>query len=140
MTDLIQQQTEFQFSVFQISTGRLLRGGTTYSEAQVKIQASGDDEVVVLGEFDPDRSEYKGGKVCEKDPDPIIVTPKDIKFYAARLLSYTDWYVTRKIETGQEIPKSVLADRKRIRDEAEALEGMEPIPENFKDLMNGESK
>lgn len=35
---------------------------------------------------------------------------------AAALLASTDWYVTRKVETGAAIPKAILDARKAARD------------------------
>ena len=36
-------------------------------------------------------------------------------------LNFTDWYVTRKMETGKEIPEDILNKRKEARDEISKL-------------------
>ena len=45
-----------------------------------------------------------------------------VKAQAAGLLSPTDWYVTRKAETGTEIPSDVLTYRQSVRTASGAIE------------------
>jgi hypothetical protein len=42
-------------------------------------------------------------------------------FESQKFLYSTDWYVTRKIETGKEIPEDILNKRKEARDEISKL-------------------
>lgn len=58
----------------------------------------------------PSLEEAKNWKVAE------------IKQQAGNKLSQTDWYVTRKVETGKPIPVGIAAERELIRDRSNELE------------------
>ena len=47
---------------------------------------------------------------------------KQVKKQAHSILSETDWYITRKQETGEEIPQDVLDERQSIREQSEVME------------------
>ena len=47
---------------------------------------------------------------------------EQVKRKAYNLLSETDWYIVRQLETGKEIPQDVLNERERIRNKSEVIE------------------
>ena len=47
---------------------------------------------------------------------------KEVKQQAYKLLSETDWYITRKAETGESIPQEILDKRENIRSQSENIE------------------
>ena len=47
---------------------------------------------------------------------------KEVKQQAYKLLSKTDWYITRKAETNESIPQEVLDERESIRNQSEIME------------------
>lgn len=47
---------------------------------------------------------------------------QEIKNRAYEVLSETDWYITRKQETGEAIPQDVLDHRSQVRSDSDAFE------------------
>ena len=47
---------------------------------------------------------------------------KEVKQQAYKLLSETDWYITRKTETGEKIPQEIIDKRNNIRKQSETME------------------
>ena len=66
-------------------------------------------------------------KLSKEEVDAITYL-MDLKNY----LLNTDWYITRKIETGKEIPEDILNKRKETRDEISKLIKENKFLERFK--------
>ncbi len=58
----------------------------------------------------------KSDKVLDDIDNLKALKLQELKKLAFGLLQNTDWYCTRKAELGTEIPDSIIADRKKIRD------------------------
>ena len=63
---------------------------------------------------------------------------KEVKQQAYKLLSETDWYITRKTETGESIPQEILDKRENIRSQSEIMEEEINKLENKLDVHNYE--
>ena len=63
---------------------------------------------------------------------------KEVKQQAYKLLSETDWYITRKTETGESIPQEILDKRENIRSHSEIMEEEINKLENKLDVHNYE--
>ena len=69
-----------------------------------------------------------------KVKDPAPVTANQVKKEASRRLNETDWAVTRKAETGEEIPADIASKRMAIREASDTLEAMgNEIPADYTD-------
>lgn len=77
--------------------------------------------------FDKDKNKWKYKKIKKKDNERneyFTAEQQNILFKIMDLRSYlykTDWYVTRKLETGKEIPEDILNKRKKVREEISEL-------------------
>lgn len=77
--------------------------------------------------FDRNKNKWKYKKIKKKDNEKneyFTMEEQNIIFKIMDLRSYlykTDWYVTRKLETGKEIPEDILNKRKEVREEISEL-------------------
>lgn len=82
----------------------------------------------VLLEFDPrnniDEFVLKDGVLVYSDEKASILRNEVLINEYLRELSQTDWYSTRFLETGKEIPNEVLERRKWLRNEISLLRGV----------------
>lgn len=63
------------------------------------------------------------GSLVEKDIASIkAVANATIKAQAEEILRSTDWYITRKSETGKEVPDTVANYRTAVRDKSKTIE------------------
>jgi hypothetical protein len=125
--------TMHHFAVYEASTGRVLRTGRSTNEAALALQAHREGEALYVGEIDARTTYLPGGVPTPKEPETVVVTAGEVKAFAGRLLSYTDWYVTRRADTGEDIPAGISAYRQAVREASDALEDMDPIPVDFRD-------
>lgn len=96
----------------------------------------GSDEFIYWGEIDP-KTQYLPGGVPTLRPAPLsTATVKQVKEWAARLLSYSDWRVTRSQETGEPMPQIWLDYRQAVRDRSGVIETMKPIPDDYRDMKH----
>jgi len=93
---------------------------------------------IIEGEYTPEIAEFCNNSNCHIVE---IETKNDIRYFQIaandklneneikqymiidlkKYLSNTDWYVTRKIETGKEIPEDILNQRNEAREEISKL-------------------
>ena len=59
--------------------------------------------------------------MCIRDSIKAVATAT-IKAQAEEILRSTDWYITRKSETGKEIPDTVANYRTAVRDKSKTIE------------------
>ncbi|MBP9688479.1 MAG: hypothetical protein KBE91_02635 [Bacteroidia bacterium] len=59
--------------------------------------------------------------VSEEEVEVTPLTIEEINQMQSDELKKTDWYFTRKIETGIEVPKEILEERSLIRKKYDAL-------------------
>lgn len=110
------------WSVRDKASGHVLRSGFTQNADDVDRQAVDESEY----------AQIEDGPV-EVYRAPTEVTAAMVKAHAARLLRYSDWYVTRRMETDEPIPEGVSAYRQAVRDASGAIEAMDPIPADYQD-------
>ena len=86
---------------------------TSLGFKQVNSEPRPDDRYYVVNTYPDDEGRWQ---VEERDireiKEDAVATAKDV---AASLLSDSDWYVVRQIETGKAIPKDVLKFRSAVR-------------------------
>lgn len=123
-----------QFAVYDIETGAVKRLGKSTSPRAVELAQSRlkEGEALYEGEIDPKATYLPGGVPTPKPPEPVVITVAEVKAWAGRCLRYTDWYVTRRADTGEEIPPDVQAYRQAVRDASGTIEAMDPIPEDYR--------
>lgn len=124
--------TVHHFAIYEAATGKVLRMGRSTNPAIYDVQKLAEGEALYRGEIDPAKIYLPNGEPTPKPVDVENVTPAQIKAHAARLLSYSDWYVTRQQETGADIPESVLTYRQAVRDASGEIEAMDPIPADYR--------
>lgn len=103
------------------------------------------DKIKILG----DRSLLKNNPVNPKYRSGIDLRSKglrevkdikieEIKDRAYEVLSETDWYITRKQETGEAIPQDVLDHRSQVRSDSDSFEQEVNNLESVEDVLNYE--
>jgi len=123
------------FAVYEAATGKVLRVGRSSNPRIVEVQRLAEGEAIYAGEIDPDTQFLPGGFPAPKPPEPVVVPVSEVKAWAGRILSYTDWYVTRQNEGGPQVPEDILAYRQAVRDRSGEIEAMDPIPADFRDAQ-----
>ena len=123
------------FAVYRPETGEVLQVSQSTNPAVVDLARERMPEGAALyeGEIDPATTYLPGGMPTPKPDLAPVVTAMEVKAHAGRLLSYTDWYVTRHQETGADTPSDILAYRQAVRDASGLIEAMEPIPADYRD-------
>ena len=123
------------FAVYDLENGAVVRVGRSSSERALDLVRSRlqPGQGLYEGEVDPKTQYLPGGLPWPKPETVVVVTPAAVKQWAGRLLSYTDWYVTRQAETGTPIPEDILAYRQAVRASSNELEVMDPIPTDFQE-------
>ena len=126
----------YHFTVYEEASGKVLRcGRSTNRRARVleRRNLAPGEAIYCLGPIDPKTTYLPGGVPTPRPADARVVTDLEIKAHASRLLSYTDWYVTRQMEGGAAIPDNVLAYRQAVREASGVIEAMDPIPSDYRD-------
>ena len=123
-----------EFAIYDLATGAVKRTTKSTSPralelAQARLTAG---EGVYEGHVDPKTTYLPGGVPTPRPPEAVVIGPVQVKQWAGRLLSYTDWYVTRRADTGEDIPADVLTYRQAVRDASGEIEAMDPIPEDYR--------
>lgn len=121
------------FAVYEVATGKVLRTGSGSNPRILNVQKLAEGEALYVGKIDPATEYLPDGIPAPKPPDVVVVEPAQVKAWAGRILSYTDWYVTRQHEGGPEVPEHILTYRQAVRDRSGEIEAMEPIPADFRD-------
>ena len=122
----------YHFAVYDEATGQVKRAGRGANSRILEVQQLGPGEALYAGEIDPTTTYLPGGVPTPKPAQAIVVTAAEVKTYAGRLLSYTDWYVTRQQEGGADIPADILTYRQAVRQASNDIEAMSPIPADFR--------
>lgn len=118
------------FAIYDPVTGEILRRGRGPERAaEIGLQPG---EAIFAGEIDPKTHFLSGGFPALKPVEVEVVTPAQIKQWAGRILSYTDWVDIRSINGGAADP-AMLAYRQAVRDRSGEIELMEPIPADYQD-------
>lgn len=128
--------TIYHFAVYDLATGEVRRAGySTNRRARVleRRNLAPGEAIYCLGPIDPKTTYLPGGIPTPKPEVVRVVSEQDVKAHAGRLLSYTDWYVTRQQEGGADIPADILTYRQAVRDASGVLEAMDPIPADYRD-------
>lgn len=123
------------FAVYRPDTGEVLQASQSTNPTAVDLarERVPADAALYEGEIDPATTYLPAGVPTPK-PDAVPTnTPMEVKAHAGRLLSYTDWYVTRHQETGADIPSGVLTYRQAVRGASDVIEAMSPIPADYRD-------
>lgn len=123
----------YHFAIYDAATGEVLRQGHGTNPRILEVQRLADGEALYAGEIDAKTTYLPGGFPAPKPAVAVVVTPGQVKAHAGRILSYSDWYVTRDLEGGGSVPDAMLAYRQAVRDASNAIEAMEPIPADFTD-------
>ncbi len=120
------------YSRFDAKTGSFI--GTRSTSVPRLTLDFGTSEIIVDGECDEGhRFDMDIGEVVEVAAERRLVKPDEVRRLAFRLLSDTDWQVTRQAETGQPIAPDVAAYRKAVRDHLDAMLTTDPIPLDYTD-------
>ena len=112
-------------------TGKIIRRSKG-SERSASIGLA-SNERIYWGGINPNTEYLPGGVPTPLPVVEEVVQIEDVKRFMARLLSYTDGYVTRRADTGQELPAGVQAYRDAVRQRAHEIEAMQPIPVDYQD-------
>lgn len=122
------------FAIYDMATGAVKRTGRSTNPDVLDLERSklGTGEALFEGEIDPSAEYLPDGVPAPKPVEIVTIDPVEVKAWAGRLLSYTDWYVTRNQETGAPIPDEVLVYRQAVRDASGIIEAMDPIPVDFR--------
>lgn len=125
----------YHFAIYEAETGKVLRVGKSTNRRQRVLERRNlkVGEAIYNGEVDPRTHFLPGGVPTEKPEEIPVITAGQVKAHAAKLLSYSDWYVTRKIETGAAIPARVRAYRRAVRAASNKIDAMKPIPADYRD-------
>lgn len=123
------------YAIYEADTGKVVSAGKSSNPRIIDLarERMADGEALYVGEIDPRTTFLPGGVPTPKPEEVRVVSVQDVKAHAGRLLSYTDWYVTRHAETGAPIPEDVLAYREAVRAMSNEIESMDPIPSDFQD-------
>lgn len=60
-------------------------------------------------------NKYVQSILAVMEQEDVVIAQKMLKSEALQYLARTDWYVSRKAETGKEIPEDVLRQRANAR-------------------------
>lgn len=124
----------FGWSVYELSTGIVIRSGWS-SQRKNAINQINDryKEGLVLEYYEPRSTRIVGEARKPYRPKPQPITRAQVKAWAGRTLSYTDWLVIRELEEAIPIPDAVREYRRAVREACELIENMVPIPQDYKD-------
>lgn len=125
----------YHFAIYEAETGKVLRVGKSTNRRQRVLERRNlkAGEAIYNGEIDPGTHYFFGGVPADKPEETPTITRAAVKAHTARVLSYSDWYVTRKVETGAVIPARIRAYRKAVRAASNKIEAMKPIPADYRD-------
>lgn len=123
----------YHFAIYDTATGEILRQGSSANPRILEVQKLAENEALYAGEIDARTTILPGGFPTARPTAEPTIAIRDVKAHAARILSYTDWYVTRDLEGGGPIPEAMLAYRQAVRDRSGEIEAMTPIPADFQD-------
>lgn len=123
----------YHFAIYDKATGEVLRQGKGSSPRLLEVQRLADGEALYAGEVDAKTTYLPGGFPAPKPAETVIIDPAKVKAHAGRILSYTDWYVSRDLEGGGAMPEAIQAYRQSVRDRSGEIEAMNPIPADFRD-------
>lgn len=121
------------FAVYETATGKVVRTGSSANPRILGVQRIGEGQALYVGKIDPDTTYLPGGVPSEKAAETRVVPASEVKAWAGRILSYSDWYVTRQYEGGPDVPAEILTYRQEVRDRSGEIEAMSPIPVDFRD-------
>ena len=123
------------YAKYEVATGRVLGVWSSTNPRAFELATArlGEGEALFMGKVDPATQYLPGGFVAPKPDKAPAPTALDVKAWAGRLLSYSDWIAVKAMDTGEPADPAILAKRQAIRDASNALEAMSPIPTDFTD-------
>ena len=123
----------FPYSVYELSSGIVIRSGYAATMRDVHAQVVDRAKEGVVNELlEIDAVRVVGTKRKYRDKPVELVTKGQVKNWAGRLLSYTDWAITRFHELGTPVPEAITAERTQIRAACAWIEEMSPIPQDYR--------
>lgn len=127
--------TMHHYAIYETATGKVVGAGKSTNKAIIDLTRKNlaVGQSLYVGEIDPATTFLPGGFPAPKPVEAKIILAAEVKAHAGRLLSYTDWYVTRQQESGTAIPDEVSAYRQAVRERSGEIEAMQPIPADFTD-------
>lgn len=124
----------YPFAIYEEQSGKVLRVGRHARPRGLALERRNLNagEAIYLGEIDPTKTILPGGFPAAKPDEPVTVTADEVKQWAGRILSYTDWLEIRSIN-GAPVPDDIATYRQAVRDRSGEIETMSPIPADFRD-------
>lgn len=121
------------YAVYETETGKVVSAGKSTNRRVLVLarKALSDGQSLYVGEIDPKTTYLPGGIPAQKPVEVRIVTPSEVKAFAGRLLSYTDWVVVKALDTGEPADPAIIDKRAAIRAASDVIEAMDPIPVDF---------
>lgn len=121
------------YAIYETHTGKVVAAGHSSNEAVIDLAREGltDGQSLYVGEIDPTATFLPGGVPAPKLAEPVVITAKDVKGHANRILSYTDWVDIRALN-GTPVTQAMTAYRQAVRDRSGEIEAMSPIPADFR--------
>jgi hypothetical protein len=121
------------YAIYEEATGKVVGAGSS-TNARVLYLARKNlkpGQALYKGKIDPNTTYLPGGVPTPKPEEVRVVTALEVKAFAGRLLSYTDWVVVKALDTGEPPNPDIIAKRAAIRAASDAIEAMDPIPADF---------
>lgn len=122
------------YAKYYTATGQILGVWSSTNERAVALATSRlkEGEALHIGQVDAATQYLPGGILTPKPEEPPAIVAADVKAWAGRILSYTDWVDIRSIN-GAPADPSMLAYRQAVRDASNVIEAMSPIPADYRD-------
>lgn len=123
------------YAIYETETGKVVSAGKSTNRRILVLARNSlsEGQSLYVGEIDPKATFLPGGVPTPKPVEARVVSPSEVKAFAGRLLSYTDWVVVKALDTGEPADPAIIAKRAAIRAASDAIEAMHPIPTDFTD-------
>lgn len=123
------------FAIYDAATGAVRRTGSSTNRRQRVLERRAlrpGEAIYCLGPIDAETTYLPGGVATPKPVEIPVIDPREVKQWAGRILAYTDWVDIRSIN-GEPPSPEMAAYRQAVRDRSGEIEGMDPIPADFRD-------
>lgn len=119
------------YAIYNPATGEVLRKARgPERSAEIGLQPG---EAIFWGEIDHKTHFLPGGFPALKPVESVTIAPEQIKQWAGRILSYTDWVALRALSGGAPMSPEMTVYRQAVRDRSGEIEAMSPIPADYQD-------
>jgi hypothetical protein len=131
---VLEPAAAYEWSTYDLATGLVTRSGRSGTIESLSIKAKAG-EGLYLGAVLREGIDSVINDQPVIGEEMIVVTVADVKRWAGKLLSYTDWMITRAADPGDgtPVPAEVLERRATIRARSAVIEAMSPIPADYRD-------